>query len=185
MLIENGNRSRNYRNFEPKSKFFRKCLSKSIFLPLLTIIEIFKILNRNWKCWSKSIFFRKCKIFEIFKRNRNFVENIDRNRDFRNFEPKWNFFRKCWLKSRFPKFWTQTEFFSKMLTEIWTEIDFFRKCWAKSRVFKFWAEIDFFFENVDRSRDFLRFWTKIYFFFKYVDTNRDFRNFEPKSKFFR
>ena len=44
-----------------------------------------------------------------------FFENVDRIRDFRNFEPKSFFFWKCWPKSIFSKFWNLVEIFSKML----------------------------------------------------------------------
>ena len=162
---------------------------------MLTGIEIFVILKRNW------IFF----------------ENVDRSPDFWNFERKSNFFRKCWPKWRFSKFLIEIGFFfSKRLTRInfskfWTEIVFL-KMLTKTEISKFWTEIEFFskmltemeiieildrnwyfsnmltedeifqifnrnrnfFENVDRNR-----------FFENVDGNGDYRNFGPKLIFFK
>ena len=189
-----------FRKYWSKPRFSKFWTVFEIFPKLLTEIEIFKISNWNGifleKVDRNRLFFRKCRNFEIYNWNQFFFENIDRNRDFRNFEPKWKFFRKCWLKWRFSKFWTQTELFSKMLTEIWTEIEV--------EIFKILNRNRIFFNNVDRNRDFLnfepnrifvrkcwsksrflKFWTEILFFFKYVDRNRDFRNFEPKSKYFQ
>ena len=116
------------------------------------------------------------------------------------------FFRKCWPKSRFSKFWTEIDFFSEMLTEIdilkfrkrnrhfsenfdWNrdfqtvqlKSNFFFKCWPKSRFSKLWNLVEIFSEMLR----FSKFWTKSGFFSKNVDRNRDFGNFEPKSDFFQ
>ena len=112
--------NRDFQNFEPK-------------LEMLIEIDFFSQMRdfRNFETKSKflSKILIEIEIFEILNQNGKL-------------------FRKCWLKSTFPKFWTQIDFFSKMLTEIWTEIDFFRKCWPKSRFLKFWAESDFFFPKM-------------------------------------
>ena len=135
-------------------------------------------------------------IFVILRRSRTFVENVKRKRDCRNFEAKSKFFFKCWQKSRFSKFWSEIE------RKFWTEIDFFsktfdrnrdfrnfyrisnffRKCWPKSKFSKFYNQNRNLFESVDWNRDFRKFEAK-WNFVGNVDRNRDFRNFEAKSKF--
>ena len=102
--------------------------------------------------WTETEYFSKIltenEIFEILKQSRIFVESIDRNRDFRNFEPTSQLFLICWPKSSFLKFWAEIEFFSKILTESevfqilnWNRI-LFRKCWSKSIFSKFLTEIE-------------------------------------------
>ena len=173
---------------------------------------------RFLKFWTEIEIFSKMLIenesFEILRRNWNFFESVDRNRDFRNFDPKLKLFWKYWPKPRCSKFWTDIEFFSKILTEI--------------EVFEILHRNRNFFENVDRSRDFLNFepkfisyahllciyifypkcwpksifsifWTEIEtfskmlifkilnrnrIFFENIKRNRDIRNFDPKSKFY-
>ena len=166
ICFQNVDRNQNFRNFEPKSKFFRKCWPKMRFFKYWTEIKFFsKILN-------------EIKNFEILNRNRIFFfENVVRNRDHRNFEPKSKSLWKCWQKRDFRNFQPKLKFFRKCwpvlrFTKFWLEIDFyFRKYWSKPRFSKFWTvfeifpklltEIEIFkisnrngnfLENVDRNR---------------------------------
>ena len=164
-FVETVDRNRDFRYFEPKSKFFQKCRPKSRFLKfwaesnfcskMLIEVEIFEILNRNPFFFSNML--TEIEIFEILNRNRNIfkkcwpkwrfpkfwteigisLENIDRNQDFRNFLPKLNFFPKWSLKSRFSKFWTEIYLFSKRWPEskFWTEIEIFSKMLTENEIF--------------------------------------------------
>ena len=76
--------------------------------------------------------------------------------EFRNLQLKSIFFRKYWPKSRFSKFWTKMEIFSKMLIEM--------------KIFQILNPNRAFFENVDGNLN--------------RNRSRDFQNFEPKSKLF-
>ena len=169
-----------YRNFEPKSKYFRKLLPKSwfsnlfyrnssFFSKMLTEIEILKF-------WTEieilSKMFNEIGIFKMLNRN-------------------WFFFRKRGPKRGYWKIWTQIEILSKMLTVIvifqifYRNRNFFENV-GRNRDFRIFNRYRiFFFENVDQIRDFRNFEANSKYFFENVDQNRDFRYFEPKSKSFR
>ena len=189
--------NRDFQNFEPKLEmlieidFFRKC-------------EIFEILKRNQNFCRK--YLSKSRFSKFWTKMENFFENVDWNQDFPNFEPKANFFRKCW-----PKFEPKSIFFENVdrIRDFWNfepkAISFFRKCWPKSRFFKilnqnlfffqicwhksrfskFWTEIEISCEIFDWNQDFPNFEPNSSKFFENAAGNRDFRNFESKSKFFR
>ena len=57
-------------------------------------------------------------IFENLNRYRIFLANVDQIRDFRNFEPKSNFFSKMLTAIKIFEILNQNRNFSKMLTEI-------------------------------------------------------------------
>ena len=205
-FFENIDWSRDFPNFEPKSKFFRKCWSKSRFSKFLTEIDFFFEIVDRYRGFlnleQKSKMSTEIEVLEILNRNRNFFENVDRNRDF---QPKSIFFRKSWPESISSKFFKGNRNFFENVDEnrnnrnFDSKLKFFRKGRPKSRFSKFW-DFPYFGRNrifrlyLSKAR-FSIFWTEmeiflkklfeIYFFeilnrnwifFENIDRKQDFRN---------
>ena len=101
-FFANVDRNRDFWNFEPKSNFFSKIFE----------VEIFQNFEPKSKLFSHML--TEIEILKILNRNRNIFKNVDRNRDFQNLNRNRNISVKFWPQSRFSKFFTQIEFFSKM-----------------------------------------------------------------------